>query len=83
VEIVQRFEVNTVTNGNANPDGQIEVWFNGRSAALIIGLEFVRNGDLVDRAYPSSFAGGGDASFAPTRTGHIRYDDLRVNTSPI
>ncbi|WP_394619564.1 polysaccharide lyase [Lentzea sp. JNUCC 0626] len=83
VEIVKRVKVNTVTNGNANPDGEIQVWFNGRSAALITGIKFVRNGDLIDRAYLSSFAGGGDATFAPTRTGYIWYDDLRVNTSPI
>ncbi len=83
VEIVQRVRVNTVTNGNANPDGEIQVWYNGQSAALVTGLKFVRNGDLIDRAYLSSFHGGAEASFAPTNTSHIWYDDLRVNTSPV
>lgn len=83
VEIVQRVKLNTVTNGNANPNGEIQVWFNGRSAALITGIRFVRNSDKIDKAFLSTFAGGGDASFAPTRTGYIWYDDLRVNTSPV
>lgn len=80
VNVVQRVRVNTVTNGNANPDGQIQVWFNGVSAANISGLRFVRNDDLIDRAYFSSFAGGGTPSFAPANDSWIWYDDLKVST---
>lgn len=79
VNVVQRVRVNTVTNGNANPDGQIQVWFNGVSAANISGLRFVRNGDLVDRAYFSSFAGGATPDFAPANDSWIWYDDLKVS----
>ncbi|MDG0811106.1 polysaccharide lyase [Cohnella rhizosphaerae] len=60
VNIVQRLKVNTVTNGQANPDGEIEIWYNGQSAAKITGLRFVTNADKVDKAYFSSFAGGSD-----------------------
>ncbi|WP_433017572.1 polysaccharide lyase [Kribbella sp. CA-294648] len=80
VNVVQRVRVNTVTNGTANPDGQIQVWFNGVSAANISGLRFVRNGDLVDRAYFSSFAGGATTDFAPANDSWIWYDDLKVST---
>ncbi|MCC3374785.1 carbohydrate-binding protein [Cohnella sp. REN36] len=81
VNIVQRLKVNTVTNGNANPDGEIQIWYNGTSAASITGLRFVRNGDLVDRAYFSSFFGGATDSFAPANDSYIWYDDLKVSTN--
>lgn len=78
--VAQRVKVNTVTNGNANPDGEIQVWFNGVLAASITGLRFVRNADQVDRAYFSSFAGGATAEFAPANDSWIWYDDLKVST---
>lgn len=80
VNVVQRLKVNTVTNGNANPDGEIQIWFNGAPAATIKGLRFVRNGDQVDRAYFSSFAGGATTDFAPANDSWIWYDDLKVST---
>jgi hypothetical protein len=40
----------------------------------------VRNGDLVDKAYFSSFAGGATASFAPRNDSYIYYDDIKVST---
>lgn len=80
INIVQRLKVNTVTNGNANPDGEIQVWYNGVSAAHITGLRFVRNGDLVDKAYFSSFFGGATASFAPANDSYIWYDTLKAST---
>jgi hypothetical protein len=80
VNVVQRLRVNTVTNGEANADGAIEIWHNGARAAVITGLRFVRNGDLVDKAYFSSFAGGATASFAPRNDSYIYYDDIKVST---
>jgi len=80
VNVAQRVKVNTVTNGNANPDGEIQVWFNGVLAASITGLRFVRNDDQVDRAYFSSFAGGATTEFAPANDSWIWYDDLKVST---
>ncbi|WP_197519645.1 polysaccharide lyase [Pseudonocardia sp. HH130630-07] len=81
VTITQRLKVNTVTNGAANPDGEIEIFFNGVSAALVTDLRFVTNADQVDRAYLSSFAGGAEETFAPAHDSYIWYDDLRVSTT--
>ncbi|MDR7320345.1 MULTISPECIES: polysaccharide lyase [Catenuloplanes] len=76
MNVVQRLRVNTA--GNA--DGEIEVWVDGVRAARVTGLRFVSNGDQVDSAYFSSFAGGGDATFAPRTDSEIFYDDLEVAT---
>jgi hypothetical protein len=81
INIVQRLKVNTVTGGNANPDGQIQIWYNGVSAANISGLRFVRNADKVDKAYFSSFFGGATASFAPANNSYVWYDDIKVSTA--
>ncbi|GAA2690798.1 hypothetical protein GCM10010428_66720 [Actinosynnema pretiosum subsp. pretiosum] len=83
VELKQRVRVNTVANGVANPDGAVEVWFDGRKAGERAGLRFVTNADLVDRAYFSSFFGGATESFAPQRDSWIWYDDVRVSTTPL
>ncbi|EGX57686.1 hypothetical protein SZN_21571 [Streptomyces zinciresistens K42] len=81
VNVVQRLRVNTVSGGTANPDGEIEIFYNGRSAAQKTGLRFVSNGDQIDKAYFSSFAGGGTTEFAPTTDGYIWIDDLKVSTN--
>ncbi|WP_372440466.1 polysaccharide lyase [Prauserella cavernicola] len=80
VNVVQRVRVNTVTDGEANRDGEIEVFYNGESAATVSGLRFVTNDDLVDAAYLDSFAGGATPDFAPRHDSYINYDDLRVST---
>jgi hypothetical protein len=83
IEIKQRVKVNTVSGGNAVSNGEIETWVNGQNAGLRTGLQFVRNGDLVDTAYFSSFFGGNTYTFAPTRDSYIWYDDVRASTTPI
>jgi hypothetical protein len=80
VNLTQRVRINTVTDGRANPNGQIEVYYNGVSAAKITGLRFVNNGDQIDKAFFSSFAGGATAEFAPTRDNYIWYDDIEIAT---
>lgn len=82
-ELVQRVRVNTVSGGNANYDGEVEVWFNGQNAGRRTGLQFVRNGDLVNQVYFSSFYGGATADFAPANNSYAWYDDLRAATFPI
>jgi hypothetical protein len=79
VNLAQRVKVNTVTDGQANPDGEIEAWYNGRRVVYVTGLRFVRNGDLVDRAYFSSFFGGATAEFAPKNDSWIWYDDFKAS----
>ncbi|MFI6574179.1 polysaccharide lyase [Nocardiopsis sp. NPDC050513] len=82
VNIVQRLRVNTVTGGRANPDGEIEVLYNGAPAAAVTGLRLVSNDDLVDKAYFSSFFGGSTEGFAPANDSHIWYDDLKASPFP-
>jgi hypothetical protein len=82
VNIVQRLRVNTVTDGRANPDGEIEVFYNGESAALVTGLRLVSDDDLVDKAYFSTFFGGSSEKYAPANDSYAWYDDLKVSTSP-
>ncbi|WP_017569523.1 polysaccharide lyase [Nocardiopsis halotolerans] len=81
VHIVQRVRVNTVTDGRANPDGEIEVLYGGESAALVTGLRLVSNEDLVEKAYLWSFFGGSTEGFAPAHDSYVWYDDLKVSTS--
>ncbi|WP_159945700.1 MULTISPECIES: polysaccharide lyase [unclassified Nocardiopsis] len=76
VHIAQRLRVNTVTDGRANPDGEIEVFYNGSPAALVTGLRMVTNDDLVDKAYLSTFFGGSTERYAPVRDSYVWYDDL-------
>ncbi|AXK36814.1 hypothetical protein DVA86_33995 [Streptomyces armeniacus] len=80
VNVVQRLKVNTVTDGQANPDGELEIFYNGESAAEKTGLRFVTNDDQIDKAHFSSFAGGGTPEFAPADDGYIWYDDVKVST---
>ncbi|WP_262391327.1 polysaccharide lyase [Nocardiopsis sp. CNR-923] len=82
MNIVQRLRVNTVTEGRANPDGEIEVHYNGAPAAEVTGLRLVSNDDLVDKAYFSSFFGGSTEGFAPANDSHVWYDDLKVSVLP-
>ncbi|MDT0328441.1 polysaccharide lyase [Nocardiopsis lambiniae] len=81
VHIAQRLRVNTVADGRAVPDGEIEAFYNGESAALVTGLRLVTNDDLVDGAPLSTFFGGSTEGFAPANDGYIWYDDLKVSTS--
>lgn len=81
VNVAQRVKVNSVTNGQANRDGEIEVFFNGQLAGNVSGLRFVTNGDKVDRAYLASFAGGATPSFAPAVDSYVWFDDIKVSTN--
>jgi hypothetical protein len=81
VHIAQRVRVNTVTDGRAEPDGEIEVFYNGEPAALVTGLRLVTDDDLVDKAYLSTFFGGSTEGFAPAHDSYAWYDDLKVSTS--
>lgn len=80
VNVVQRLKVNTVSGGQANPDGEIEIFYNGESAAEKTGLRFVTNDDQIDKAHFSSFAGGGTPEFAPANDSYMWFDDIKVST---
>lgn len=80
VNVVQRVKLNTVTDGHASHDGEIEVFYNGQPAAEVTGLRFVTNDDQVDKAYFDSFAGGATTEFAPQIDSDVWYDDIKVST---
>ena len=48
VHIAERVKINSVSSGNANADGEVEVWVNGERALLATGLRFRSNNDRVD-----------------------------------
>jgi hypothetical protein len=81
VNLTQRVKVNTVTGGEADANGEIEAWYNGQRVVNVTGLRFVRNTDLVDAMYFSSFFGGATETFAPLNDSVIHYDDFKASTS--
>ena len=81
VHIAERVKINSVSGGNANADGEVEVWVNGERALLRTGLRFRRNSDRVDNLYFSTFHGGGGLDWAPSVTCHIWYDDVRIGNT--
>ncbi|MFQ3574886.1 MAG: T9SS type A sorting domain-containing protein [Cytophagales bacterium] len=75
--VAQRLKINTVGQYN----GEVETFINGQTASLITGLRFVTNADKVNSLYFSTFHGGADASWAPTVTCHIWFDDIIISTN--
>ena len=81
IHVAERVKINSVSGGNANADGEVEVWINGERALLRTGLRFRRNSDRVDNLYFSTFHGGGGPNWAPSVTCHIWYDDIRIGNT--
>ncbi|MCC9166629.1 polysaccharide lyase [Pontibacter harenae] len=79
VKLVQRVKVNTVQNGKANYDGEVQVWYNGEEVLRLSGLRFVNNSNQVDNFFFSTFHGGGSAEWAPSNTCWVWYDDVVVS----
>ncbi|MBR4349108.1 MAG: heparin lyase I family protein, partial [Bacteroidales bacterium] len=78
--LAERVKTNTVTNGSANPDGELEVWVDGQQVLLRKGLRFRTNSDGVNELYFSTFHGGGNADWSPTVDSYIWFDDIRIGT---
>lgn len=78
--LAERVKTNTVTNGSANPDGELEVWVDGQQVLLRKGLRFRTNSDGINELYFSTFHGGGNADWSPTVDSYIWFDDIRVGT---
>lgn len=79
VHMTERVKINSVSNGKANPDGEVQVWFNGQEVLNLKGLRFVNNQDKVDNFYFSTFHGGNSPDWAPENTCWIWYDDLVIS----
>ena len=80
IHLVQRVKINTVSGGNANANGEIQIWVNNEEVLDIDGLRFVDNSDKIDVLYFSTFHGGGNSDWAPTRDSYTWFDDFLVTT---
>lgn len=72
-------------NHGEQHDGILEVWMDGVSTLARHDLE-LRRGDkgLIDSLCFSTFHGGNDPSFAPSRDSHASFDDFVISeTSPL
>lgn len=65
-------------------DGVLQTWFDGEQVVDLDDLRF-RDVDsfAIDRFYISTFFGGGDATWAPTKDEYITFDDFIVSTTRI
>jgi hypothetical protein len=79
VQLTERVKLNTISNGKANPDGEVQVWYNGEEVLHKKGIRFVSNLDGVDNFYFSTFHGGNSAEWAPRETCWIWYDEIKVS----
>lgn len=79
VHLVERVKINSVSNGQARPDGEVQVWYNGQEVLNLGGLRFVSNQDKVDNFYFSTFHGGNTPAWAPENTCWIWYDEIVVS----
>lgn len=82
IHLVMRVKINTVSGGNANKDGEIEVWVDNEK---VFGPEdkkfrFVKNGDKVEKFLFSTFHGGSSSSWAPRRNNTAWFDDVTIAT---
>jgi hypothetical protein len=81
INLVIRVTTNTVTNGVAASNGEVQVWYNGQSALYRSGLRYVTNSDQVDTAVLSTFPGGAEAAYAPLNDSYLWIDDVKVSTN--
>ncbi|AHM63338.1 polysaccharide lyase polysaccharide lyase family 14 protein [Flammeovirgaceae bacterium 311] len=79
VQLAERVKLNTISNGKANADGEVQVWYNGELVLNKKGLRFVSNQNGVDNFYFSTFHGGNTIEWAPQETCWIWYDDIKVS----
>ena len=65
-------------------DGILQTWFDGRQALYVDNLRF-RDVDsfAIDHFYISTFFGGGDDTWAPTKDEYISFDDFIISTARI
>ena len=73
-----------VMNTPGKNDGVLQTWFDGTQALYVDNLRF-RDIDsfAIDHFYISTFFGGGDSTWAPTKDEYISFDDFFVSTTRI
>jgi hypothetical protein len=79
--IRQRIKMNT---GDSTYDGEVEVWIDGERKLLKTGLRWRKNTTYTcDTFLYSSFYGGGDPSWAPSKITYARFDDFKVASTAV
>ena len=79
-----RVEHRFVMNAPRDNDGVIQTWFDGMPALSVDDLRFRDvNSFAIDHFYISTFFGGGDETWAPTKDEYILFDDFVVSTSRV
>ena len=79
IHIAERVKINTVTNGVANPDGEVEFWINGVPALSISGYRFITTDDQINVFYFDTFMGGSGSAYAPANTCYTWFDDMIIS----
>lgn len=73
-----------VMNTPGQNDGLIQGWVDGELVMEAQGLRFRDTADFpIDQVFFSTFFGGGDPSWAPTKDEFVYFDDFVVSTESI
>lgn len=75
--LTERVKVNSTPTSQ---DGEVEAWVNGIHVLHVTGRQFTTNGEKADKLYLSTFHGGSDATWCPTETCYIWFDDMKIST---
>lgn len=71
-------------NTPGHNDGVIQAWMNGQLVLERTGMRFRDTDNLkIDGLYFSTFFGGADSSWAPSRDEYIDFDDFKISKFPI
>jgi len=76
--------LNTVTDGTVgDKNGIVRSWLDGELSLEVDTLRLVDFADQkIDWFYISTFHGGSDISWAPSKDVYVRFDDFRIATTP-
>lgn len=78
--VEHRFVMNSPTENN----GVLQAWFDGTQALYVDDLRFWDvNSFAIDYFYVSTFFGGSDDTWAPTKDEYISFDDVVISTTRI
>jgi hypothetical protein len=72
--IRQRVKMNSI----GEPDGELQVWFDGREVLHRKNLRWRLAGHIwqIERFYFSTFHGGASDDYRPSRNNHVDFDDF-------
>jgi hypothetical protein len=83
--VVTQIVLNTVPKGTSHGEknGIVRSWFDGKQSLEVDTLRLVDFEDQsIDVFYFSTFHGGNDSTWVPTKDCYVRYDDFRIFKNP-